>query len=57
VLAIPTIDIAKKVIGIGDCSGAEVDKFKTFGLTPLPVTDVKAIDILKFRSIMTGKNF
>jgi flavin reductase (DIM6/NTAB) family NADH-FMN oxidoreductase RutF len=42
VLAIPTIDIAKKVIGIGDCSGAEVDKFKTFGLTPLPANDVKA---------------
>lgn len=42
VLAIPTIDLAEKVVGIGDCSGAEVDKFKKFGLTPLPATDVKA---------------
>ena len=42
VLAIPTIDLAEKVIGIGDCSGTEVDKFQKFGLTPLPATNVKA---------------
>lgn len=42
VLAIPTIDLAEKVIGIGTCSGAEVDKFKEFELTPLPATDIKA---------------
>ncbi len=42
VIAIPTIDLAEKVIAIGDCSGADVDKFQKFGLTPLPASDVKA---------------
>ncbi len=42
VLAIPTVDLAEKVVAIGDCSGAHVDKFKKFALTPLPATDVKA---------------
>jgi flavin reductase (DIM6/NTAB) family NADH-FMN oxidoreductase RutF len=42
VLAIPTIDLAEKVVGIGDCSGATVDKFAAFGLTPLPAAAVKA---------------
>jgi flavin reductase (DIM6/NTAB) family NADH-FMN oxidoreductase RutF len=42
VLAIPTIDLAEKVVGIGDCSGADVDKFKQFDLTPLAAAEVKA---------------
>lgn len=42
VLAIPTVDLAEKVVGIGDCSGAEIDKFERFRLTPLPATEVKA---------------
>lgn len=42
VLAIPTIDLAEKVVGIGDCSGTDIDKFKKFELTSLPATDVKA---------------
>ena len=42
VLAVPTIDIAEKVINVGDCSGKYVDKFKTFGLTPLPASKVGA---------------
>ena len=42
VLAIPTIDLAEKVIRIGDCSGKNIDKFKKFQLTPLPATNVKA---------------
>ena len=42
VLAVPTIDLAEKVVKIGDCSGADTDKFKTFRLTPLPATEVKA---------------
>ncbi len=42
VLAVPAVDLAEKVVGIGDCSGAKVDKFKEFGLTPLPAADVKA---------------
>lgn len=42
VLAIPTIDLAEKVVRIGDCSGKQVDKFKEFDLTPLPAAEVKA---------------
>jgi len=42
VLAIPTVDLAEKVVGIGSCSGAEVDKFTEFGLTALPAAEVKA---------------
>jgi flavin reductase (DIM6/NTAB) family NADH-FMN oxidoreductase RutF len=42
VLAIPTVDLAEKVVGIGDCSGSCVDKFKKFELTPLSAADVKA---------------
>ncbi|OPX85124.1 MAG: Flavoredoxin [Pelotomaculum sp. PtaB.Bin104] len=42
VLAVPTIDLAEKVVSIGDCSGAEVDKFQKFGLTALQANDVKA---------------
>ncbi|MEM5769394.1 MAG: flavin reductase family protein [Bacillota bacterium] len=42
VLAIPTIDLIEKVVGIGDYSGAECDKFKKFDLTPLPAADVQA---------------
>lgn len=42
VLAIPTVDLAEKVVGIGSCSGAEVDKFQKFGLTALPAAEVKA---------------
>ena len=34
VIAVPTVDLASKVVDIGNCSGAEVDKFETFGLTP-----------------------
>ncbi len=42
VIAIPTVDLATKVVEIGNCSGREVDKFSTFGLTPLPGKKVKA---------------
>lgn len=42
VIAVPAIDLAKKTVRIGDCSGAEVDKFKEFGLTPLPAAEVQA---------------
>ena len=42
VLAVPTVDIAETVIRIGDCSGANVDKFREFGLTPLPAAEVSA---------------
>ena len=42
VIAIPTVDMAEKVIDIGNCSGADVDKFRAFELTPLPTETVKA---------------
>lgn len=42
VLAVPAVDLAEKAVSIGDCSGSEVDKFKKFGLTPLPAATVGA---------------
>ena len=42
VIAIPGVDLAPKVVDVGNCSGREVDKFKTFRLTPLPAERVCA---------------
>jgi flavin reductase (DIM6/NTAB) family NADH-FMN oxidoreductase RutF len=42
VIAVPTVDMATVVVDVGNCSGQEVDKFKSFGLTPLPAQKVKA---------------
>jgi len=42
VIAIPTVDLASKVVEIGNCSGQRVDKFTAFGLTPVPAEEVKA---------------
>ena len=42
VIAIPGADLMKKVVDIGNCSGKDTDKFATFGLTPLPATNVDA---------------
>jgi flavin reductase (DIM6/NTAB) family NADH-FMN oxidoreductase RutF len=42
VINIPTYDIAKQVIGIGNCSGADVDKFERFKLTPAAAARVDA---------------
>jgi len=33
---IPTYDLISEAIGIGNCSGASVDKFAKFALTPVP---------------------
>ena len=33
VINIPTLDMAETVVGIGNTSGADIDKFKEFGLT------------------------
>lgn len=33
VINIPTVELAKKVVGIGNTSGRTVDKFKKFDLT------------------------
>jgi len=35
VIAIPTVDMLDKVVGIGTCSGADTDKFSKFRLTPV----------------------
>lgn len=35
VIAIPTVDLLDKVVGIGMCSGADTDKFARFRLTPV----------------------
>ena len=35
VIAIPTVDMLDKVVGIGTCSGADTDKFAVFKLTPV----------------------
>jgi len=42
VVNIPTVELAKKVVACGNCSGREVDKFETFGLTPLAAAHVRA---------------
>ena len=42
VIAIPTVDLLDKVVGIGTCSGADTDKFATFKLTPVQAKLVQA---------------
>ena len=42
VINVPTVELAKTVAGIGNCSGAEVDKFKKFKLTARAADEVKA---------------
>ena len=42
VIALPTVELAKKTVQIGSCSGTEIDKFKQFKLTALPAALVKA---------------
>ena len=36
VIALPALELAPKVVAIGNCSGRDVDKFKRFGLTTSP---------------------
>ena len=42
VLNIPTLELAKQVVGIGNCSGRKVDKFSKFKLTAQPASQVSA---------------
>jgi flavin reductase (DIM6/NTAB) family NADH-FMN oxidoreductase RutF len=42
VIAIPTVDMLDKVVGIGTCSGVDTDKFAKFKLTPAKGKKVKA---------------
>ena len=66
VIAIPTVDLLDKVIGIGTCSGANTDKFSKFRLSPVPAKlvrpplikeclaniECKVIDIVKKHNIV-----
>ena len=42
VINVPTTALADAVVGVGNTSGAEVDKFATFGLTAQKASRVKA---------------
>jgi flavin reductase (DIM6/NTAB) family NADH-FMN oxidoreductase RutF len=42
VIAIPAVKLAPKVVQVGNSSGRDIDKFKVFGLTPVPAQSVKA---------------
>jgi flavin reductase (DIM6/NTAB) family NADH-FMN oxidoreductase RutF len=42
VINIPTVELAAKAVGCGNTSGRKVDKFKTFRLTPVAASRVKA---------------
>jgi flavin reductase (DIM6/NTAB) family NADH-FMN oxidoreductase RutF len=42
VIAIPGVDLISRVVAIGNCSGADADKFAKFKLTALPAGKVHA---------------
>ena len=42
VINVPTVELAPKVVKIGNCSGRDVDKFAEFDLTATPATQVRA---------------
>jgi flavin reductase (DIM6/NTAB) family NADH-FMN oxidoreductase RutF len=42
VIAVPALELAAKIVGVGNCSGRQMDKFKRFGLTPVPAALVTA---------------
>ncbi len=42
VIAIPARKLAPQVVKVGNCSGRDTDKFKTFGLTPVAADQVQA---------------
>jgi flavin reductase (DIM6/NTAB) family NADH-FMN oxidoreductase RutF len=42
VINVSTVELANEVVGVGNCTGAEVNKFATFKLTALPAVRVRA---------------
>ena len=42
VINIPEVEMAETVVRIGNCSGADLDKFETFGLTAVGAEQVSA---------------
>ena len=55
VINVPTAELAKKVVACGNASGRSVDKFKTFGLTPVAASVVKAPLIAECYASLEGK--
>ena len=41
VINIPTVELALKVVGVGNTTGSKIDKFKKFHLTQEPASQVK----------------
>lgn len=41
VINVPTAELARKVVGCGNVSGREIDKWKKFGLTRAPASEVR----------------
>jgi flavin reductase (DIM6/NTAB) family NADH-FMN oxidoreductase RutF len=42
VINVPTVELAETVVGIGNCSGRDIDKFETFKLSAVPGEQVGA---------------
>jgi flavin reductase (DIM6/NTAB) family NADH-FMN oxidoreductase RutF len=42
VINIPSVDLAAEVVGIGNTSGRDIDKFAKFGLTAVPAAKIEA---------------
>jgi flavin reductase (DIM6/NTAB) family NADH-FMN oxidoreductase RutF len=42
VIAVPALELASKVVRIGNCSGRNVQKFQKFGLRALPASFIAA---------------
>jgi flavin reductase (DIM6/NTAB) family NADH-FMN oxidoreductase RutF len=42
VIGIPAVELASKVVAVGNCSGRDVDKFETIGLTQVAAQHVEA---------------
>jgi flavin reductase (DIM6/NTAB) family NADH-FMN oxidoreductase RutF len=69
VISIPTLDMLDKIVGIGTCSGADIDKFNKFMLTPekgkyvkaprikecIANIECKVVDIIKKHNIVVLK--
>jgi flavin reductase (DIM6/NTAB) family NADH-FMN oxidoreductase RutF len=41
VINVPTVELAREVAGIGNCSGSTGDKFEKFKFTAIPADQVK----------------
>lgn len=40
-IAVPAVELAEKVVQVGNSSGRDIDKFEAFDLTPVPAERVK----------------